>query len=95
MKRQIRAGVFETNSSSTHSLVICSKEEYEKLQKGELFIDYYYDKLISSKEDAKYPEDVITLDEFFDNDYLETFSRSYTTPKGEEVVAFGKYGYNG
>ncbi|WP_313584682.1 hypothetical protein [Lacrimispora sp.] len=30
MKRQIRRGVFETNSSSTHSLTMCSEEEFEK-----------------------------------------------------------------
>lgn len=29
MKRQIRRGVYETNSSSTHSLTMCSKEEFE------------------------------------------------------------------
>lgn len=30
MKRQIRLGVYETNSSSTHSLTICSEEEFEQ-----------------------------------------------------------------
>ena len=30
MKVQIRKNVFETNSSSTHSLVICSKDLYDK-----------------------------------------------------------------
>lgn len=30
MKRQIRRGVFETNSSSVHSLTMCSSEEYYK-----------------------------------------------------------------
>ena len=34
--RQVRIGTFETNSSSTHTLVIVSKEEYEKFKKGEL-----------------------------------------------------------
>ena len=36
MKRQIRHGVFETNSSSVHSLTMCSGEEYEKWEKGEV-----------------------------------------------------------
>lgn len=36
--KQIRQGLFETNSSSTHSLTICSKEEYDKLRREELFI---------------------------------------------------------
>lgn len=30
MKKQIRRGVFETNSSSCHSLTMCSEKEYEK-----------------------------------------------------------------
>ena len=40
--RQIRFGTFETNSSSTHSLVIGTPEQIEKWENGELFI-YYYD----------------------------------------------------
>lgn len=33
MKKQIRRGVFETNSSSVHSLTMCSSDEYEKMGK--------------------------------------------------------------
>ena len=50
MKRQIRRGVFETNSSSTHSLVMCSEEEFEAWKKKnpkEKPITYdFFDKLI-------------------------------------------------
>lgn len=35
---QVRKSIFETNSSSTHSLTICSKEDYDKLCREELFI---------------------------------------------------------
>ena len=35
MKRQIRKGVFETNSSSTHSLVMCLKSDYDKWEHGD------------------------------------------------------------
>lgn len=35
---QIRKNVFETNSSSTHSLVMAVKSDFDKWQKG----DYYY-----------------------------------------------------
>jgi len=47
MKRQVRYGVFETNSSSTHSLTICSGEQYDKWQKGEVLfnVDSYFNKL--------------------------------------------------
>lgn len=39
MKKQIRRGVFETNSSSTHSLTMCSEEEFEQWKKGEVLFD--------------------------------------------------------
>ena len=38
MKTQIRKGTFETNSSSVHSLVMCNKSDYDKWEKGELFL---------------------------------------------------------
>lgn len=38
MKRQIRRGVYETNSSSTYSLVMCSGEEYNKWCSGKLLL---------------------------------------------------------
>lgn len=46
MKRQVRRGVFETNSSSTHSLTMCSEEEYNQWKRGELMIDVYNDVLV-------------------------------------------------
>lgn len=36
MKEQIRMGVFETNSSSVHSLTMCTEAEYEAWKRGEL-----------------------------------------------------------
>lgn len=38
MKRQIRRGTFETNSSSTHSLTMCLKSEYDKWERGEVLL---------------------------------------------------------
>lgn len=43
MKRQIRRGVFETNSSSVHSITMCSQDEYSKWERGELLKDRYGD----------------------------------------------------
>ena len=37
--KQIRRGVFETNSSSTHSITMCSESEYDKWKNGELYFD--------------------------------------------------------
>jgi len=36
MKTQIRHGVFETNSSSTHAVALLSDEEYKKFQNEEI-----------------------------------------------------------
>ncbi len=35
---KVRKGTFETNSSSTHSLVMCSESEYDLLEKNEAFL---------------------------------------------------------
>ena len=47
MKRQIRRGVFETNSSSTHSLTMCSEEEFEQWKKGKVLFDENYETFVS------------------------------------------------
>lgn len=36
MKKQIRRGVFETNSSSVHSITMCSDDEYSRWERGEV-----------------------------------------------------------
>lgn len=46
----IRRGVFETNSSSTHSITMCSESEYDKWKNGELYFESYND-CFCSKED--------------------------------------------
>lgn len=38
MKKQIRRAVFETNSSSCHSLTMCSKSDYDKWENGEVYL---------------------------------------------------------
>lgn len=59
----IRAGVFETNSSSTHSICICTQEDFDKWKKGELYYDYYSDKLISLDEIPLEERRLVVLDE--------------------------------
>lgn len=50
MKRQIRRGVFETNSSSVHSITMCSDDEYNRWKNEELLY-------------SRLDEDFTTLDE--------------------------------
>jgi hypothetical protein len=38
MRRQIRRGVFETNSSSTHSLTMMMKSDYDRWQTEQLYL---------------------------------------------------------
>jgi hypothetical protein len=51
MKVQVRSGVFETNSSSTHALSIFSKEQLDLFDKGELYV-HGYNLEISTKEEV-------------------------------------------
>lgn len=51
MKKQIRRCVFETNSSSTHSMTMCLKSDYDAWQNGTLLYDG--NKFISVEEGQK------------------------------------------
>lgn len=93
MKRQIRRGVFETNSSSTHSLTMCSEEEFEKWKNGEILFDKWGSENFvspktmtdSQKNDAKeYYES--TRDDFQKewDDLSETAKESYYTKYAKE-----------
>ena len=122
MKTQIRRSIFETNSSSVHSITMVSGSEYDKWKNGELFYDKDTGNLVTKEEIEKIKEDdkkryesygwqfdeleydytredsnirFLTYNKFFDLSYIhhETFTDNYKTKNGEEVVAFGFYGY--
>ena len=48
--KTIRNNVFETNSSSCHSITILTDSEYEKFRNNELVYNTYYDQVISLKD---------------------------------------------
>ena len=52
MKRQIRQGVFETNSSSTHSITMCSGKVYDAWKAGELYFVPYDEIFLTEKGSA-------------------------------------------
>ena len=97
MKRQVRAGVFETKSSSTHSLTICTEQEFQDWKSGKLLFITWDEEFV--------PADSVTEEEIYDGDYqtyrdfgsghLESFESHFTTPSGDKMVAFGEYGFNG
>lgn len=137
--RQIRRGVFETNSSSTHSLTICTEDQYNDWKAGKIFYDVYkeefmdkvqltdcekemaekyykehletlafykkWNELNDSEKEAWYHryyiseikdfrDGIVTYHEYFSGGSLETYVQFCTTPGGEKLVAFGKYGYD-
>lgn len=101
MKRQIRRGVFETNSSSVHSITMCMKSDYDKWVAGELVFDRWYRKLVpitpKIKESMNEGDgDYLTYEQFNDWDYLEyeTFKSTFKTPNDDEIVSFGYYGHD-
>ena len=117
--KSIRIGVFETNSSSTHSLTICSKAEYEAWKNGDVLFSIVSKKFMtmdevkaewekdtenSRKKGYSYSETIeeyieenriVTADSYDDAVNQETFERHYKTLSGDEIVAFGYYGYDG
>lgn len=70
--KQIRVSVFETNSSSTHSLTLCSSEEYEKWAKGEILYEKYSEKFVELSEVVK---DVPVIDEDDEDEDIEEGAR--------------------
>lgn len=147
---QVRQGVFETNSSSTHTLTICTKEDYDAWQHGDKFwLDYDWHKLDTDKKFVtpeeleelvkKYNEEqqkridagdkyakvldidkvlnerpdydsyyssywdtersaleAYTVDDYWQrNVEFEDYCETFTSPSGDEMVAFGAFGYDG
>ena len=144
-KIQIRQCVFETNSSSTHSITMVDKSDFDSWKKGatlfneegdkqflpfdeamkhnlkiiqkdyldgedlpQSFIEAYKESksLLSSIDDCDELNlssgDIDLYDiylsyrewEDYECEYYETFDEEYKTKHGDEVVAFGYYGYN-
>ena len=54
MKYQIRQGVFETNSSSVHSLSICSKNEWEAFERGEMMYSFRTEQFLPTEDALAY-----------------------------------------
>lgn len=100
--KQIRRNVFETNSSSTHSITMCMQSEFDKWVAGELAWNRWGDELVEITPEVKAlmedgDGDYLTYEQFNDWEYMEheTYRDSYTTPNGDKVIAFGYYGYDG
>ena len=60
---QVRNNLFETNSSMTHSLVLCKRSDYEDWGKNKLFCErktpMFLETKEARKENAKYLEEML------------------------------------
>ena len=90
----IRRGVFETNSSSTHSITMCSENEYDKWKNGELYFERYNDCFCSK-------EDIINKARKTQNECIEkqkngekiySYQKDYINAKNDEELFKIKYG---
>ena len=84
MKKQIRVGVFESNSSSTHSLTIVSEDEFKKWKNGEVVFNRWQETFVENKEPSFTEDDVI---DFYD-DIKERFWKSWDQLSGSEKQEF-------
>ena len=50
MKQTVRFNTFETNSSSTHSCIICSEDTFAKWKAGQLYVYRYGDSFFTREE---------------------------------------------
>lgn len=103
---QIRRNVFETNSSSTHSITICTEDEYEMWKRGEVYWSRYSEGFVSKEEvekefnksrhddfnDYLCEEGLYTFDRYEDDIEMETYEEHYQTKSGDKIIAFGYYG---
>ena len=99
---KVRYGIFETNSSSVHSITIVPKEEFDEWKNRKLIYDRYNEVFVDASEinsddldedDYRY----YTYEDFFNNwekMEFETYHENHTTESGDEIVAFGYYGHD-
>lgn len=64
MKEVIRRGLFETNSSSVHSITMCDDDTYKKWESGELLIKRWDKAFITREEiDEQMKNDGVNLND--------------------------------
>ena len=66
MKEAVRRGLFETNSSSVHSITMCSDDEWTKWVNGEIFFDSVYKNFYEPNQDIERARACQSWDEAWD-----------------------------
>lgn len=84
--KTIRNNVFETNSSSTHSLTIVPEEEFEKFKNCDLLLDYCA--FVSAEDEYKnVMENLESCENNMSDDYRATYKTELTFEKFKEVLS--------
>lgn len=89
--KTIRHNVFETNSSSMHSLTIVPEEEFEKFKNCDLLLDY--STFVSAEDEYKnVMENLERCEDNMSDEYRETYKTELTFEKFKEVLSELCYG---
>ena len=84
--KTIRNNVFETNSSSTHSLTIVPEEEFEKFKNCDLLLDSCA--FVSAEDEYKnVMENLESCENNMSDDYRATYKTELTFEKFKEVLS--------
>lgn len=111
MKAQIRISVFETNSSSVHTLVVMDHDDFIKWYHGDCYYNPEIKEFYSLEEGEELRKEYASNDKWFDGynrwcdcpltfqewcpDDMETFDKVHTTKSGDTIKIFGYFGYDG
>lgn len=74
----IRKGVFETNSSSTHSITMCTQDEYDRWKNGELYYLECAEKFLTKEE-----RDTMLKERVLENKVITDWDNKTVTYNGE------------
>ena len=80
---QIRQNIFETNSSSVHSITLCTEDEFQKWKNGEIFFDRCEEKFLTPKEAEEVKKEQEKererlIEQFGHDDYFDDEGRTLT-----------------
>lgn len=87
--KQIRKNVFETNSSSTHTLAICTEDEYKKWQEGKILFNKWNETFIKNSINIT-KQDKVEAEERY-NTYKGKYYKDWSELTEEER---NEYTYN-
>lgn len=74
--KTVRTGCFETNSSSSHSLHIFTREEWDKFENGKLLYNLYEHILTPIEQVSEDNPDYVNFEDL-ENDYRDVLIESY------------------